>query len=138
MKTDSETDQSWIANDPYACAIKPRDKYSVGWETVGHVPRGILRYVYFFMKQEGGVVNGLLKSLNYKSSFIPSGFLEVPLILTFSCSNEWIHNTLKDFVETFYTQYFTGLVAIINSAEEIYFEIDLDVEASTEKLVNPF
>ena len=57
-------------------------------------------------------------------------------MLTFSCSDERILNTLKYFVETFYTNNFTGLVADINSDENNDFEIDLEVEASTEEPVN--
>ena len=53
-------------------------------------------------------------------------------MLTFSCSDEWILKTLKDFVETFYTYDFTRLVANINSDENNDFEIDLDVEAITQ------
>ena len=135
MKTDRETDQSWIANDPFECGIKARDKYFVAWKTFGHVPREILRYVYFFIKREAGVVNGLLKSLNYMSSPIPSVCLEVLLISTFSCSNELILDTLKGFVETFYPYDFTGLVADIVNDVESHFEINLDVEAPTEELL---
>ena len=119
----------------HACAIKVKQQYLIGWKTVGRSPRKISYYVYLF-KQKGGVVNSLSKSLNYKPSLIPCGGLEVPLMLTFSCSDEWILKTLKDFVETFYTYDFTRLVANINSDENNDFEIDLDVEAPTEEPVN--
>ena len=49
----------------------------------GHIPREILRYIYFFIKQEGDRVHGKLKSLKCKPSPIPSGGLEVPLLLFF-------------------------------------------------------
>lgn len=70
VKVDLETDQSSIANDPYACAIKIKREYFVGWKTIAHVPREISRYVSFFIKQEGDVANGLInhRSLNYKLS----------------------------------------------------------------------
>ena len=45
VEVHKETDESSIANDLYACAIKARHKYFIGWETVGHVPREISRYV---------------------------------------------------------------------------------------------
>ena len=56
------------------------------------------------------------------------------MILTFSCSDEWIRNTSKDFVETFYTYDFTGIVVEVSSDEEIDF--DLEVEAPTKEAVN--
>ena len=91
--------------------------------------------MYFFIKREVGVVNGLLKSLNYISSPIPSVCLEVLLISTFSYSNELILDTLKEFVETFYPYDFTGLVADIVNDVESHFEINFDVEAPTEELL---
>ena len=66
------------------------------------------RNVYFFIKQEGGAVNGFLKSLPYKPSPIPSGGLEAPLLLKFSCSEEWVRVALKEFVEIFYSYDSTG------------------------------
>ena len=56
----------------------------VGWKIVGHIPREISRYVYFFIKKKRGKVFGTLKSLKYKASPIASGALEVPLSLRFS------------------------------------------------------
>ena len=56
-------------------------------------------------------------------------------MLTFSCSGKWILNTLKDFVERFYTFDFTGLLANINSDWESDFEIDLE-NRSTYRRVN--
>ena len=49
-----------IAQYPYSCAIKAKDKYFRGWKMVGHIPHEILRYVCFFIKQ-GGRVYGKLK-----------------------------------------------------------------------------
>ena len=75
------------------------------------------------------MVNGLLKSLNglLKPSPILSDGLELPLMLILCCSDEWILNTMKDFVVTCYTQHFTGLIADINSDKDYDFEIDLDI-----------
>ena len=62
-----------LAHDPYSCAIKAKHEYFTGWKTVGHIPREISRYVYFFIKQKGGRVYGKPKSLKHKPSPIPSG-----------------------------------------------------------------
>ena len=75
VKIEIETNQSSIAIDPYVCAVKTKEKYFDGWKTVGHVPREISRYIYFFIKKENGKITGNVKSLNYKPSPIPSGDL---------------------------------------------------------------
>ena len=52
VKIEIETNQSLIAIDPYACAVKAKKKYFDGWKTFGHVPREISRYIYFLIKKE--------------------------------------------------------------------------------------
>ena len=52
-----------LSIDSYAFAIKTKHSYFIGWKTVGHIPREICRYVYFFMKEENEKVFGTLKSL---------------------------------------------------------------------------
>ena len=59
-----ETNKSLVAINPYANAVKAKHKYFEGWKFVGHVPRDISRYIYFFIKREGGRINGNVKSLN--------------------------------------------------------------------------
>ena len=87
FKVELETDAKSLSTDPYACAIKARHSYFVGWKIVGHIPREIARCL-FFIKEEKGKVFGTLKSLKYKASSTPSGGLEVPLSLTFSCKEK--------------------------------------------------
>ena len=41
VKIDIETNQSSITIDPYACAVKEKQKHFDGWKTVVHVPREI-------------------------------------------------------------------------------------------------
>ena len=48
VKTEIETNQSSIAIDPYACAVKAKEKYFDGWKTVGHVPKEFSRCIFFF------------------------------------------------------------------------------------------
>ena len=64
VKIEIETNQSSIAIDPYACAVKAKQKYFDGWKTAGHIPREILGYIYFFIKTENGKITGNVKSLN--------------------------------------------------------------------------
>ena len=65
--------------DPYCCAVNINSGGSL--VTVGHVPREISRFVYFFIRDEGGNVEGTLLSTRYRPSPIPAGGLEVPLKL---------------------------------------------------------
>ena len=77
---------------------------------MGHIPREISRHVHFFIKTEGGKVNGHVKSLTYRSSPIPAGGLEIPLQLTFSCNQEKTLDIMKGFLNSLYDWSYTGLV----------------------------
>ena len=44
---------------------------------------------------------GTLKLLKYKALSIPSGGLEVSLLLTFSCKEKWVVNTMEEFIQNF-------------------------------------
>ena len=89
VKVELETNTTSLSTNPYMSAIKTKNPYFNDWKTVGHIPREISRYVYFFIKEENGNVSGTLKSLKYKPpSPIPSGGLEVPLLLKFSAKDK--------------------------------------------------
>ena len=66
-----------------------------------------------------------MKSLNYNPLLIPSGGLEVPLLLTFSCPEEWVQNKMKHFINNLYTYDFTGIIHNYNNSDESETEIDL-------------
>ena len=108
VKVEKETSGTSKSIDPYACAIKIKNRFFDNWITVGHIPREISRHSYFFMK-EGGEISGYLVSTNYKPSPIPAGGLEVPLLLTFSVKNEQIFEQMKEFVTTLYDYEYTGM-----------------------------
>ena len=67
-----------------------------------------------------------MKSLNYQPSPGPWGVLEIPLLLTFSCPEEWVQNKMKDFINDFYTYDFTGIIHNDDSSDESDIEIDLE------------
>ena len=94
----------------FACAIRAKEEYFKGWKTVGHIPREISRHVYFFIKSEGGSVNGTVISTKYRTSPIPAGGLENPLLLTSSSSKAINFEKMKTFVQTLYDYNFTGTV----------------------------
>ena len=129
VKFEVESNRNSIAHDPYSCVIKVKHKLFTGWKTVGHIPRQILRYVYFFIKQEGVRVYGKLKSLKYKLSPIPSGGLEVPLLLKFESQDKWVTDAMAEFVENFYFDFARDLVVNDEDEEGIEFET-LDIENS--------
>ena len=126
VKIEIESNQSPIAIDPYACAVKAKDKYFDEWKTVPHVLREISRYIYFFIKKENGKVTGNVKSLNYKPLPIPSGGLEILQQLTFSCPVEWVRDKMKDFIDDFYSYYFTGILHNDEISNDSDIEIDLE------------
>ena len=92
------------------CAIRAKEGYFKGWKTVDHISREISRHVYFFIKSEDGSVNGTVISKKYRTSPIPAGGLEIPLLLTFSCSKAINFEKIKTFVQTLYDYKFTGTV----------------------------
>ena len=53
-----------------------------------HIPREISRHVYYFIKAEGGFANGSVISTKYRPLPTPSGRLEIPLLLIFSCPKQ--------------------------------------------------
>ena len=105
VKIEIETNQSSIAVDSYACAVKAKEKYFDEWKTVGHILIEILWYIYFFIKKKKkkAKITGNVKSLNCKPSPIPSEGLEIPLQLTFSCAVEWVRDKMKDIIDDFYS-----------------------------------
>ena len=120
VKVEVESNLKSITRDPYSCAIKAKHEYYIGWKTVGHIPRETLRYVYFFIKQEGGRVYEKLKSIKYKPP-IPAGGLDVSLLLKFEAQEKWVMDALDEFVENFYS--FAGDLVVDNDEQG---EIDFD------------
>ena len=108
VKAEKATSATSKSIDPFACAIKIKNRFFDNWITVGHIPRETLHHCYFFMK-EGGEISGYLVSTNYKPSPIPAGGLEVPLLLTFSVKNEQIFEQMKEFVTNLYDYEYTGM-----------------------------
>ena len=86
--------------------------------TVGHNPREVWRHVHFFIKTEGGKVNGHVKSLTFKPSTIPSGGLEIPLQSTFSFGQRETLNIMNIFVNSLYDWNYTDIVNPEENDEE--------------------
>ena len=75
--------------DPYFCAktISRMDKIDPA--TVGHIPREISRFVYFFLHEQGAI-SGKVVNTEPRISSIPEGGLEIKLLLNFTHSVEQI------------------------------------------------
>ena len=86
--------------DPYCCAVKIKNNLQI-WTTVGHIPREISRFVFYFIQDEGGNVEGTLLSTVYPPSPIPAGGLEVPVKLIFSCRRYITHQEMVDFINRY-------------------------------------
>ena len=71
-------------------------------ETVSHIPREISRHTYFYIKEEGGRIDTSVLSTRYRPSPIPSGGIEIPLMMTFRSPRYITHQKMKDFMTKLY------------------------------------
>ena len=84
--------------DTYCCAIHIKSGESV--VTVGHIIREISRHCYFYLKEKGGEINGNVFSTTYRPLPIPSGGLEIPLVLRFTSQKYVTRCKMKQFLQT--------------------------------------
>ena len=70
-------------------------------ETVCHIPREVSRHTYFYIK-EGGRIDGSVLSTHYRPLPVPSGGLEIPLMMTFRSSRYITHQKMKEFMTNRY------------------------------------
>ena len=76
---------------------------------MGHISREISCHVYYFIKTDGGFVNGSVVSTEYCPSSIPSGGMEIPLLLKFSCPEQKTFEKVKSFVDSLYDYDYSGV-----------------------------
>ena len=91
-----ENNPDSLKYDRYACAIK-RIKQSQGvliptLATVGHIPLEISKFCSYFM-DHGGEIEGKVVEVRPRRSPIPSGGLEIKLLLTFCSSGPIVDKT---------------------------------------------
>ena len=110
VTAEMETKKFSLEVDPYALAIKIKNRFFDSLTTVGYTPREISRHFHFFIKTEGGKVIGHVKSLTYRPLPIPSGGLEIPLQLTFTCDDKLTLDLMISFLKSLYDWNYTGLV----------------------------
>ena len=92
-----ETHEDSKQIDPYCCAM-----VSGKLETVGHIPREVSSHIYFYIKEEGGHIDGSALSTRYRPSPVPSGGLKIPLMMTFKRPRYITHQKMKNFMTKLY------------------------------------
>ena len=83
--------------DPYCCAITITRVDKIGPVNVGHIPREISRFVYFFLHEQGAI-SGTVVDNEPRISPIPEGGLEIKLLLNSTHPVERILNKMKELV----------------------------------------
>ena len=131
-----ETNKEPIKVDPYACAMQAKERFFGAMKTVGHITREISRHVYFFIKTEGGSVNGKVLSVKYRPSLIPSSGLEIPLMLTFKFTKSITFLKMKKFISELYDYEYTGEGKSKESEEEDEIPIFVDDDEEDKKSNN--
>ena len=123
-----ETKKFSLEVDPYACAIKIKNCFFDSLINVGHITREISRHVHFFIKTEDGKLIGHVRSLTNRPSPIPSGGLEMPLQLTFTCDNKLTLDLMNGCVKSLYDWNYTALVQDNNDEDDEEEESDSDAD----------
>ena len=72
--------------NPYCCRITMKRVDRIKPVAVGHVPRELSRFIFYFI-QEGDLVTGTVASTMPTISPIPKGGLEVPILMHFTHEN---------------------------------------------------
>ena len=93
-------------DDPFAMSIKAKPRLRVRmWETVGHIPREISRFCYYFVNY-GGFLEGCVSNPRYRRSPIPSGGLEIPirLIVKRNESDDRVFQKMKNLLDEYYME----------------------------------
>ena len=91
-----ETNEDSKKIDPYCCAIKTMIPGKL--ETDGHILSKVSRHTYFYIKEEGGRIDGSVLSTRYRPSPILIGALEIPLMMTFRSPKYITYQKMKDFM----------------------------------------
>lgn len=122
-------------HDPFALTLSVKRRGSfVEWEVVGHLPREISRFCYYFLNY-GGALEGRVRDRKYRASPIPSGGIEVPitLVVLLHKAGQRVFLKMKDLLQEYYVepedvQSSSGQhnVARVDANEE--FDADVDFE----------
>ena len=87
LEAKKEDNEDATKIDPYANVWKLKRRDKLVPVVVGHIPREILRFTKFFLNYSGKIEVKVFSS-QYKPSPIPSGGLEIPLVVKFLVFDE--------------------------------------------------
>ena len=99
---EQETNLTSISLDPRCCVIRTKIGGTLcgRYVTIGHIPREISRYVWWFI-QHGGMVDGHVADLNKRQSPIPSGGTEIKLKLYFRHTSIGLVEKLRSLIRRY-------------------------------------
>ena len=91
----------------------------MGSRYIERIHRKFLLYVWVYWSHVHNLMNGF--EIHWKNSTKIS--IRMSLLVTFSCSDEWVRDTLKEFIENFYYTYeFTGHMFMLWWMDSRYIE----------------
>ena len=92
-------------------------------EIVGHIPREISRFCHYFINH-GGKLEARVTCTKYRPSPIPSGGLEIPILLIAKKgdSTEEIFEKMEDLLRSFYVE--PDKIVVEKKDKEIDFDIE--------------
>ena len=102
-------------------------------ETLGHIPREVSRHTYSYIKEEEGRIGGSVLSTRYRPSPIPSGGLEILLMMTFRSPRYITHHKMKDFMTKLYCYNHKPVTENVESdfdSDEFHTEIKENVDGA--------
>ena len=123
-----ETDEDSKKIDSYCCALKTMVSRKL--KTVGHISKDVSRHTYFYIKEEGGRIDGPVLSTRYHPSPIPSSGLEIPLLMTFRSTRYTTHQKMKGFMTKIYCYHHKKVrenVELDSQSDEFHREIKENV-----------
>ena len=99
-------------------------------EVVGHITREVSRHTYFYIKEEGGLIDGSVLSTRYHPSPISGARLEIPFMITFRSSRYITDQKMNGFMTKLYCfdhKPVTKNVESDSNSDEFYIEIKENV-----------
>ena len=124
-------------HDPYAISLQTKIKGKLTEsEIVGHIPREISRFCHYFINY-GGKLETRVTSTRYRPSPIPTGGLEIPILLIVlkgDSTNE-VFEEMEDLVKSYYLEpdQITDVVDVEDEKDSDD-EVDFEIPDTEEKM----
>ena len=92
--------------DPFAISLEAKIPGKLtNFDIVGHIPREISRFCHYFINY-GGIIEARVRCSKYRPSPIPSGGLEIPILLLLKKGNatKLTFEKMEELLEEFYLE----------------------------------